>query len=52
MKEKKNDFITARLTSELKKKIEAQAENEDRSTSYIINKILEEHFKNEERESN
>ena len=42
---KKSAMIGFKTTPEIKEKLEAIAEQEDRTVSYIINKILEKHLK-------
>ena len=42
---KKSAMIGFKTTPEIKEKLEAIAEQEDRTVSYIINKILETHLK-------
>lgn len=42
---KKSEFITVRTTQEIKTKLEEIAKKEERSISYIVNKIIEEKIK-------
>ena len=41
------DKICVTIEKEIIKKVEEEAKKEDRSKSYIVNKILEEYFENE-----
>lgn len=42
---KKSAYITFRTSEEVKKFLEEQAKQDDRTISYLINKILEEYIK-------
>lgn len=42
---KKEEFITIRITKDTKKKLIKISEKEDRTISYIVNKIIENHLK-------
>lgn len=44
---KKREMIGFKTTTEIKKGLEAIAEKEDRSLSYIINRIVSEHLEGE-----
>lgn len=44
---KKSDYITFRTTSEIKEYLTKLANKEDRTISYIVNRILENHIKKE-----
>lgn len=47
---KKSAMIGFKTTPEVKEKLEEIAEKEDRSVSYIINKIISEYLTNEKEE--
>ena len=44
---KKSEYITFRTTEEIKSHLEKLAKEDDRTISYVINKILEEYIKKE-----
>lgn len=44
-KDPKSEFLSIRLSRETKAKLEKLAEAEDRSLSWLVAKILEEHLK-------
>lgn len=41
---KKSEFIAIRTTEEIKNKLDQIAKEEDRSLSYIVNRIIENYF--------
>ena len=45
MKEKKSEMNGVKITPTIRKEIQKIAEAEDRSISYIVNRILEEYIK-------
>ena len=44
--EKKSEMIGVKITPTIKKELTKIAEKEDRSISYIVNKLIEEYIKN------
>ena len=46
--EKKTEIITFKLTPTLKKELECIAKKEDRTLSYVVNRILENYIRMEE----
>ena len=47
MKEKKTEQIGVRITPEVKERIEKTAEREERSISFIVNKLIEKYLDKE-----
>lgn len=48
---KKSEMIGFKTTPEIKKELERIAESEDRTISYIINRILQNHLFDKEKEN-
>lgn len=45
--EKKSEMIGVKITPTIKKQLEKIAEREDRSISYIVNRLIEDYIKKE-----
>lgn len=45
--EKKSEMIGVKITPTIKKQLEQIAEREDRSISYIVNRLIEDYIKKE-----
>lgn len=45
--EKKSEMIGVKITPTIKKQLEEIAEKEDRSISYIVNRLIEDYIKKE-----